>query len=267
MISARYKKFIPGFIEVSWLYWNMVKKGPSNREEVRPERVLSPEDFCVGNLLCIAPHPDDAVIGAYFLMSFWKRQRIGKCIVLNLSAGESSMACAHLPIQEAVKIRKQAYQAAENQVPADETKWGNYTFTNTENIDIDSNLKEIIGSALDEFRPVAVAVTHWEDDHPDHRKSAEALAEILQKEPLTGCKILTYEINSHFTANARIARDSNLLEKKCSCIYEIETVKKRLGGTFYDWRPYFKALSLYRSGEAYRLSDATDFTKQIYGKD
>ena len=129
---------------------------------------------------------------------------------------------------------------------------------------MDSRLKEIIGSTLGEFNPTAVAVTHWEDDHPDHRKSAEALAGVLHKESLPGCKILAYEVNSRFAANARISRDRNLLEKKCRCIYEMEAAKQRLGGVFYDWRPYLRALSLYRSGEAYMVKDATDFTKQIY---
>ncbi|MBN2289093.1 MAG: hypothetical protein JXQ83_07135, partial [Candidatus Glassbacteria bacterium] len=73
-LLARLRGMLPQGLRVFLLKKSMLRNGPREKESVSPARLLQKEDFSPGSLLCIAPHPDDVLIGALDLVDFWNSQ-------------------------------------------------------------------------------------------------------------------------------------------------------------------------------------------------
>jgi len=109
------------------------------------------------DFLCVAPHPDDAELGAGGTILALKAQgaRVG---ILDLTDGEPTP-------HGSPEIRRRETEAASQVLGID---WrGNLGLTNRELL-ADLTARRALASAFRQLRPRILLAPYWEDAHPDH---------------------------------------------------------------------------------------------------
>jgi bacillithiol biosynthesis deacetylase BshB1 len=154
---------------------------------------MEPLDYLV-----IAPHPDDAELGAGGTILLLKAQgaRVG---VLDLTDGEPTP-------HGSPEIRRRETEAATAVLGLD---WrGNLGLTNRRlTADLDARAK--LAGALRELRPAVLFAPYWEDSHPDH-VAATALIDAarfwakLSKSDLPGTPHYPRRILYYFSVHLRL---------------------------------------------------------------
>src|SRR5262245_39881781 len=109
------------------------------------------------DILCLAPHPDDAEIYCGGLLLLAKRA--------GMSVGIVDCTRGEMGTRGTVALRKQEAAAADRLLKTDARI--NLKLRDGHLCD-DDHLREPLVAALRRFRPPIVLAPHWEDQHPDH---------------------------------------------------------------------------------------------------
>ncbi len=172
----------------------------SRREHVLPDgapRALEPERFAGANILALAPHPDDEIIGCGGTLL--RLVRAGaKVTILQATDGSASAALEEAPPAMRRTIRLDEARAVAEVAGFEPTIfWSEDNQVFRARDDLVARLRE----TLREIGPALVFTPFVADIHPDHLTLNQVLAGALEGLSERGMSILGYEVWSLAPAN------------------------------------------------------------------
>tara|TARA_B100000963_G_C22640807_1_gene680402 strand:- start:9397 stop:10278 length:882 start_codon:yes stop_codon:yes gene_type:complete len=183
------------------------------------------------NIVIIAPHPDDEVLGAFGLLSSLK----SKITVIYLSSGS---------IQDSLIREKEARNVCKKMNV-------NCFFFNKNLNDNEINFEEIVKKIL-EIRPNIISLPFIADDHIHHLISNKI---ILQIPKFINSEIWAYQVYTTICSNVFIDLSNRYSEKE-----EImKEYKSQMKG--FDWIHFNKGLNAWNS--RFTLTEPSLYKKQI----
>jgi len=166
------------------------------------------------NVLVIAPHPDDEVIGCGG--AIWLRvQRRERVSVVFLTSGE--LGLKHLPREKAWKIRE-----AEARNAAKILGLGRLHFLRQPDwmlADHTAATAEALRPVLVEERPDVIYLPHPNDGHPDHQASFPILRAALKRCRQLKPELLAYEIWVSLAAHDVVVDISKAMPRKLHALH------------------------------------------------
>jgi LmbE family N-acetylglucosaminyl deacetylase len=204
------------------------------------------------NVLVVAPHPDDEVIGCGGTVCL-HAARGDRVAAVFLTSGELSLK--HLPREEAWRVRE-----AEAQAAADVLGLAQVTFLRCPDWGVGDRLEEVtdgLRAALDQREPARVYVPHAGDAHPDHKAALPALRAALAGRPGPPPAVLAYEIWTPLAEYDHVEDISPVMRRK---LQALRCHRSQLGHFRYDRA--VRGLNLYRGALAARCRYAEVFSHQ-----
>jgi len=191
------------------------------------------------NILVLAPHPDDEVIGCGGTLLLHKNLgSIINCVYLNRS--EQSRFLTGIPLEERVKIRE-----AEAAKVAQELGVSNTHFLCDLNFKIkDDLLKNSLAVFINKkYRPDIIFIPWYGDDHPEHVLINQYLSEIkLDMDLLKSTLVIGYEVWTPIFRPNIFSNITDVLQIKLSLLKMYHSV----GGDSY-YSEAIKGMNRFRS--------------------
>jgi len=194
------KKFANSVINLSNYYsWNELYKYSNNNFD---------ENLNVLNVLVLAPHPDDDVLGLGGLLNQLSKKK-AKIKVIFIFNGERGTKDGKVDKKLITLRQEEAKKALSKINPTIE--FVNLSDGEYSQINRYENLlkKEIIDN-----KPETIFTPWLVDEHPDHQIVTRKLVEVLKDSKNTGINIWQYEIWSPLFPNKYVDIDKELMAKK-----------------------------------------------------
>src|SRR5262245_3288347 len=165
------------------------------------------------NILVLAPHPDDEVIGCGGALCLHVRKR-SRITAVFLTSGE--LGLKHLPHERAWAIREKEAKAAAKVIGISELiffRCSDWTLG-------DQILKaaKLLRPILNRTKPKLVYLPHPNDGHPDHQATLPILGAALQRAANSSPELRAYEVWTPLSQFDHVENITSVMSRKLKAL-------------------------------------------------
>ncbi|MDL2255225.1 PIG-L family deacetylase [Parabacteroides sp. OttesenSCG-928-K15] len=199
-------------------------KGMINRIYVNQRNSTNPvsiKSFDMKNILIIAPHADDEVIGCGGLIQHCTKINARVTVLIVTKEGKRSISGSSLKPEKRIA---ESFNAKETLKYSELTYLSYSELELEQNEGITSDLREKIEHFIQSKEIDSIFIPNDKERHPDHRITSRTCQHILTSKIYKSVKyIFKYEVWGPVMMNSYLILDKNMLETKIAAMNEYKT--------------------------------------------